>query len=237
MAARIDVEVLYSPLVLWAIQPWQKPLHTLHLALDTTVLWNRFCVVMVSVVCHGRAIPLLWRTLEHPSASVSAEVVIALLERANLVLARPVGIASTEPWTLVSNLDPALDLVWSYGQRFCCEQLFRDQKSGSSSWRAVVCATLIGSIGSCWWWRSPCWSAACRDLPSAWRVNAAALIRTGGAASALRASVCSGCSRPWWMPAVPCIPSRGVRRRQKQPWFTRVELPPPPRPTAQLAVA
>ena len=36
----------------------------------------------------------------------------------------------------------------------------------------------------------------------------------------------------------PCIPSRGVQRRQKQPWFTRVELlPPPPRPTAQLAVA
>ncbi|MDM7938374.1 MAG: hypothetical protein QUV06_13080 [Cyanobium sp. CZS 48M] len=35
-----------------------------------------------------------------------------------------------EPWYLVSNADPALDLVWTYGQRFCCEQLFRDQKSG-----------------------------------------------------------------------------------------------------------
>ena len=51
-------------------------------------------------------------------------------QRANLVLARPIGIAAAEPWYLVSNLDPALDLVWSYGQRFCCEQLFRDQKSG-----------------------------------------------------------------------------------------------------------
>jgi hypothetical protein len=30
----------------------------------------------------------------------------------------------------------------------------------------------------------------------------------------------------------PCIPSRGLQRRQKQPWFTRVELPPPPHPTA-----
>jgi hypothetical protein len=36
--------------------------------------------VVLSVVCHGRAIRLLWQTLEHPS--VSAEVVIALLERA-----------------------------------------------------------------------------------------------------------------------------------------------------------
>ena len=30
----------------------------------------------------------------------------------------------------VSNLDPSLYLVWAYGQRFCCKQLFRDQKSG-----------------------------------------------------------------------------------------------------------
>jgi hypothetical protein len=73
---RIGVDVLYGSLVLWAIQYWQKPGHTLHLALDTTVLWNRFCVVVLSVVCHSRAIPLLWQTLEHPSASVSAEVVI-----------------------------------------------------------------------------------------------------------------------------------------------------------------
>jgi hypothetical protein len=25
---------------------------------------------------------------------------------------------------------PPLDLVWSYARQFCCEQLFRDQKSG-----------------------------------------------------------------------------------------------------------
>jgi hypothetical protein len=31
---------------------------------------------------------------------------------------------------LVSNADPTLHLVWSYARRFCCEQLFRDQKSG-----------------------------------------------------------------------------------------------------------
>ncbi len=27
-------------------------------------------------------------------------------------------------------------------------------------------------------------------------------------------------------PLEPCIPSRVVRRRRKQPWFTRIELPP-----------
>ena len=49
---------------------------------------------------------------------------------ANLVLAHPTGLPVEEPWYLISNAEPALDLVWSYGRRFCCEQLFRDQKSG-----------------------------------------------------------------------------------------------------------
>ena len=36
--SRIDVEALYGPLILWAIEYWQNPGHTLHLALDTTML-------------------------------------------------------------------------------------------------------------------------------------------------------------------------------------------------------
>ncbi|WP_322758125.1 hypothetical protein [Synechococcus sp. CBW1107] len=45
-----------------------------------------------------------------------------------------------------------------------------------------------------------------------------------------------------WMPIPlkelePSIPSWGVQRRKQQPWFTRVELPPPSRPTAQPVVA
>jgi hypothetical protein len=58
--SRIDVEALYGPLVLWAIQHWKKPGQALHLALDTTMLCNRYCVVVLSVVAHDRAIPLLW---------------------------------------------------------------------------------------------------------------------------------------------------------------------------------
>jgi hypothetical protein len=33
----------------------------------------------------------------------------------------------------------------------------------------------------------------------------------------------------------PCIPSRGIQRRQKQPWFTLIDLP--PRQSPPLAVA
>lgn len=86
--ARVEIEPLYGPLVLWALQHWQKPGQRLHLALDTTMLWNRYCVVVLSVVCHGRAVPLLWTTLEHASASVSAEICISLLDRADQLLAQ-----------------------------------------------------------------------------------------------------------------------------------------------------
>ena len=45
-----------------------------------------------------------------------------------------------------------------------------------------------------------------------------------------------------WMPIPlqalePCIPSRGVRRRQQRPWFSRIELPPSTRPPGPMTIA
>jgi hypothetical protein len=53
-----------------------------------------------------------------------------------------------EPWYLVSILDPTLDRVWTYGQRFCCEQLFCDQKSGIFQRRQLRCGTVGFGHGS-----------------------------------------------------------------------------------------
>jgi hypothetical protein len=39
---RINVEKIYLPLALLALKDWEK--HRLYLALDTTMLWNRFCI-------------------------------------------------------------------------------------------------------------------------------------------------------------------------------------------------
>ena len=66
---RIRVRSLYIPLVMAAISNWQG--QRLYLALDTTVLWNRFCIIHLSVVCCGRAVPLLGQVLEHKSATVA----------------------------------------------------------------------------------------------------------------------------------------------------------------------
>jgi len=66
---KIKVEALYIPLVLIALSGWKK--HRLYIALDTTVLWDKYCMIHLSVVCCGRAVPLLWRVLEHESATVA----------------------------------------------------------------------------------------------------------------------------------------------------------------------
>ena len=68
---RVRIKSLYVPLVLAALHRWKG--RRLYLALDTTVLWNRYGMIHLSVTCCGRAVPLLWRVLEHPSATVSTD--------------------------------------------------------------------------------------------------------------------------------------------------------------------
>jgi len=66
---RIRVRSLYVPLVMGALQNWKS--QRLYLALDTTMLWNQFCIIHLSLVCGGRAIPFLWKVLEHKSSTVA----------------------------------------------------------------------------------------------------------------------------------------------------------------------
>ncbi|HEY9910190.1 MAG TPA: transposase, partial [Thermosynechococcaceae cyanobacterium] len=62
---RVRVSQMYVLLVRAALSAWSH--YCLYLALDTTVLWNRYSMIHLSVVCCGRAVPLLWRVLEHDS--------------------------------------------------------------------------------------------------------------------------------------------------------------------------
>ena len=67
--SRIKVKSLYVPLIMAAISNWSG--QRLYLALDTTVLWNRYCMIHLSVICGGRAIPFLWKVMEHKSSTVA----------------------------------------------------------------------------------------------------------------------------------------------------------------------
>lgn len=81
---RISLERIYLPLVMLALHNWGK--QRLYLALDTTVLWDEYCMIHLSVVCCGRAVPLLWKTLQHESAMVSFAAYRDLLRKAHWLL-------------------------------------------------------------------------------------------------------------------------------------------------------
>jgi Transposase DDE domain len=75
---RIEVTPLYGPLIQQALQEWGT--HTLYLALDTSMLWTQYCLIRLSVVYRGRAVPVVWDVIEHGSSSVPHEAYEALLD-------------------------------------------------------------------------------------------------------------------------------------------------------------
>ena len=118
---RIRVRSLYVPLVLGTIKNWHS--QRLYLALDTTMLWNRFCIIHLSIVCGGRAIPFLWKVLEHKSSTVAFTEYKQMLRLAtkllsdysNIMLLADRGFANHE---LVNWLQNS---TWHYCLRLPCD--------------------------------------------------------------------------------------------------------------------
>ena len=81
---RIEVHALYAPLVSQALQGWNRK--TVYIALNTSMLWNTYCLVRLSLVYRGRAIPTVWTVLKHGSATISHDTYKALLGQAAQVL-------------------------------------------------------------------------------------------------------------------------------------------------------
>jgi Transposase DDE domain len=83
---KIDVMSLYSPLIQQALAEWGE--QVLYVALDTSMLWDTYCLIRLSVIYRGRAVPLVWCVLQHGSAQVSFEAYKELLDRAAWLLPR-----------------------------------------------------------------------------------------------------------------------------------------------------
>ena len=66
---KIDVLSLYGPLMQQALGEWGE--QALYVALDTSMLWDTYCLIRLSVIYRGRAVPLVWCVLKHGSAQVS----------------------------------------------------------------------------------------------------------------------------------------------------------------------
>jgi hypothetical protein len=78
---RIKPQPLYGPLIEQALIGWVGK--RVYVALDTSMLWNTYCMVRLSFIYRGRAVPLTWKVIEHGSAAVSFDVYQDLLEEAS----------------------------------------------------------------------------------------------------------------------------------------------------------
>jgi hypothetical protein len=77
---RLDVHVLYAPLIQEALTAWGEA--TVYLALDTTIRWDQYGMIRLSVTYRGRAVPLAWQGVEHRRAQVAFRVYRDLLHQA-----------------------------------------------------------------------------------------------------------------------------------------------------------
>ena len=81
---KLDPQAIYTDLVTAALVNWQG--ETIHLALDTSMVWNRFVIVRIALVYRGRALPVAWKVMEHGSASVAFEDYIEVVRSAAQLL-------------------------------------------------------------------------------------------------------------------------------------------------------
>ena len=100
-----------------ALVEWGE--QALYVALDTSMLWNTYCLIRLSVIYRGRAVPLVWCVLEHGSAQVGFETYREPLDRAAVLLPRrckviflPIGLCrygpdgpSRPPWLALADTD------------------------------------------------------------------------------------------------------------------------------------
>ena len=83
---RIKIKSIYVPLVMAAIHKWDG--QRLYIALDTTVLWNQYCMIHLSIICGGRAIPLLWKVMKHRSSTVAFKEYKPMLKLSQQLLSK-----------------------------------------------------------------------------------------------------------------------------------------------------
>ena len=81
---RVDVHHLYGAL----LRPVLAELDAsrLYVVLDTSMLWNRWCLIRLGWVYRGRTLPLVWKVIDHRSSSVAFRDDRGLLRLAERVL-------------------------------------------------------------------------------------------------------------------------------------------------------
>jgi hypothetical protein len=81
---KITAETFYAPLLKAFLQAWEA--QEVILSLDTSMLWDTYCLIEVCLVWGGRSIALGQAVLEHGSASVAFEDYRQVLESTQTLL-------------------------------------------------------------------------------------------------------------------------------------------------------
>lgn len=85
---RINGVAAHHALVRLALSRWQQ--ERLYLSLDTSVVWNCFCIVWVAVVYRGRTVPVAWQVVAQSSSTVRLWTIQRVLRQAQRLM--PEGI-------------------------------------------------------------------------------------------------------------------------------------------------
>lgn len=81
---KITAETFYAPLVRQFLSAWEGM--SVVLTLDTSMLWDEYCLIEVCMVWGGRSLPLAQKVMEHGSATVGYQDYRAVLETVLTVL-------------------------------------------------------------------------------------------------------------------------------------------------------
>lgn len=77
---RIDISATHQALITQALSKWGKK--RLYLSLDTTMVWNCFCIIWVGVVYRGRTVVVAWRIVPQASSTVKLWAIQRVLRQA-----------------------------------------------------------------------------------------------------------------------------------------------------------
>lgn len=81
---RIKTEELYRPLILEALKNWGS--NEIKLALDTSMLFDTYCMIRIVLLYRGRGVTIAWEVIEHGSASVDLKQLLNVLEATETIL-------------------------------------------------------------------------------------------------------------------------------------------------------
>ncbi len=127
---RVQEHGLYAGLIRYALSHWSQ--ERLVLALDTTLLWQQYCVIRIALVYRGRAIPVAWKVLEHCSSTVAYSTYAPLLDAVVEVL--PLGVEvlflADRGFADVELFEHLRQLQWHYRIRIKSDFLIYRGKQG-----------------------------------------------------------------------------------------------------------